>query len=80
MRRRTNSTTSQPGGLADLAPDVYGVERDAAGALVAVRHYPTKITGRPCCVVAVTVRASETDTDALARAARHCDQTHTRAR
>jgi hypothetical protein len=58
----------------DPAPDVYAVSRE--GASYTVRHYPSREASRPCCVVAVTVKPGQSEIEALAAVARHCERKH----
>jgi hypothetical protein len=63
--------------LNDLASDVYTVTR-RDGKFV-VRHFPTAAPGaRACCAIVITPRPGESESDALARADRYCQDKHRR--
>lgn len=59
----------------DPAPDVCSVKRQADGSFV-VTHYPHVDDEKACCVVKVSPRDGETDSDTLMRADRMLDQVH----
>jgi hypothetical protein len=71
---RGQRATAAEAAREDPAPDVYAVSRD--GARYTVRHYPSLEASRPCCVVAVTVKAGQSEIEALAAVARHCERKH----
>jgi len=73
--RLSRGRLSEERSAVDLAPDVYSVVRLRAGAFE-VRHFPSNVEQRPCCIARVTCRAGESELDALARASRLCDQQH----
>lgn len=58
----------------DPAPDVFAVKRED-GAFV-VTHYPHVDDTKACCVVKVTPRAGESETEALSRADQMIERVH----
>jgi hypothetical protein len=76
--RRPGHSGLLPDGRPDPCPDVCSVARELPDVFVC-RHFPNPAAEEPCCVVRVTRRPGETDTDTLARADREIDDRHVHA-